>query len=867
MIVTMGKKHRDTSQLPLDDKGKFVDPFTGEVLVPVGELQEAAKRIPEGMTREEADRILQERIGRGDIRLADAVRETGIDRRFLSYVTAKIKPDKHYLPDGSLPTGKPGEKTVPGSELVFKHPISARGTCISKGLLDGIKKEFDQYNSSKKIAGYWSSTELSKKLGGKQKAAYLMRTFKHALEAGVAQINYHELAIPRDAFIQYGNKADPNYAISEYWGQKIVDAHNSITDKPEHMLAFSVFCKEAGMNPQNPRGLQVKAIFDEAEKQYNDPVRKDKPVRVKDIDVDCGYFRSEAGAKVFCFDRSLIERFNLSVPDKPEGMFTFSVFVKAVPTNAGSPKGQKVRAVFEAAEKQFDDPARNGKPVVVDGIKIDCGRFKNGHSINFCLNRTMIAKLGLSELPEKPATMLAYNYFVREAGISNQSPKGDKVRALFDECERQWDDPERNGKPVVVNGVKIACGRFKSGTIDVFCLDTSMIEKLNLRWPDKPEHMLPPTAFIREAGMSPNKPASYNKVAKIFDECERQFDDPERKGKPIIVDGAEIDCGRFRSGKGKEPFCLNRSMIARLGLVLPEKPENMLSLWPFCTEAGTTPESSKGQKIKAVFDACEQQFNDPKRGDNSVVIDGVTVNCGRFKHGVHKGFFLGREMIERLGLTLVERPSHMVSYYEFCMETGIRMGKRADKLKTLFEEAERQFDDPDRSGKPVVIDGIEIDCGRFKKGASEAFCLSRATIDRFKIILPDKPADMLSFNEFVKKARSDVNSPRGNEIRAIFEEAERQFDDSARGAKPVQINGIDIDCGRFKPNKGMDVFCLNNSMIERLSLSGKPRHMLVKKLRVQKTTPAVKIGDADETALPDRVRAELEEKSSTERSK
>jgi len=224
-------------------------------------------------------------------------------------------------------------------------------------------------------------------------------------------------------------------------------------------------------------------------------------------------------------------------------------------------------------------------------------------------------------------------------------------------------------------------------------------------------------------------------------------------------------------------------------------------------------------------------------------------------------------MVERLGLVLPERPVHMVSYYEFCTETGIRIGKRTDRLNAIFEEAERQYDDPARGGKPIIIEGMEVDCGRFQRGASEAFCLSRSAIDQFKIILPDKPADMLNFSEFAKKAGSATDSARGNEMRVIFEEAERQFDDPERGDKSVQIKGIDIDCGRFKPNRGMDVFCLNSTMIERLALSDKPSHMPEKKFRVQKTTPAERIGVADETALTDNVRTELEEKSTPKKDK
>lgn len=606
-------------------------------------------------TQEGPDRILLERMARGDIRFSDAVREMGIDRGFLSSAIAKIKSHERYLADGSLPTGKPNEETVLGSELVFKHPIPVKGVCISKGLLERIKGEFEEYSASKKTAGYWSSKELSKKLGGTQQGAYLMRTFKHALEAGAAQIDYHGLAIPRDAFIQYGNREESSYAISEHWGQKIADAYKSIDKMPENMLVFSKFCRQAGTNTTSPRGLQVKAIFEEAEKQFNDPARENEPVEVNGIKVDCGYFRTDAGAKVFCLNHSLIDAFNLSIPEKPENMLSFSKFCHAIPTSIGGPKGQKIRIIFEAGEQQFDDPERKGKPIIVDGIEIECGRFKDGPSIDFCLKNSMITHLGLNALPLKPETMLAFSFFLQKAGISHDMTKGREVRAIFKEAERQYDDPARGDKPVVVNGIEIACGRFKSGTLEVFCLDNSMIEKLDLRWPDKPEHMLPLITFLKEAQMS-RKGAGYKKILGLFEESERQFDDPQRGDKPIVIDGIEIDCGRFRSGKGKEPFCLNRSMIECLGLVLSEKPENMLSLTPFCIEAKTELDSPRGKEIRAIFKECEKQFDDPERKGKPVIFDEVEVECGRFKSGVHKGFFLSKAMIERLSLVLPVDP-------------------------------------------------------------------------------------------------------------------------------------------------------------------------------------------------------------------
>jgi len=149
------RKTKNTPTLPVDDRGQLLDPFTGNQLIPLKELENAAQQIPESISIEEADRILQKCIARGDINITDAAPYIGIKPPTLAIRLHKIRPEGTYLLNGLPPAGKEGEVTVRGSDLVFRHPATSKGVYLRKELVDGMRVIEEEFRALEESGDYY----------------------------------------------------------------------------------------------------------------------------------------------------------------------------------------------------------------------------------------------------------------------------------------------------------------------------------------------------------------------------------------------------------------------------------------------------------------------------------------------------------------------------------------------------------------------------------------------------------------------------------------------------------------------------------------------------------------------------------------
>jgi superfamily II DNA or RNA helicase len=430
--------------------------------------------------------------------------------------------------------------------------------------------------------------------------------------------------------------------------------------------------------------------------------------------------------------------------------------------------------------------------------------------------------------PDQPDNMLSFSKFRKETGISQEGWRFEKLRAIFADCEKQFNDPERKGKPVMYEGTEVNCGYFFTGSFVVFCIDKVLQSKFDTL-AEKPKEMLPFSVFFRQAHAGPMSKEK-EKMRAAFAECEKQFNDPQRKG-PVMYEGKEIQCGRYRNGTHHDVFCLHESHIPLFVNVLPEKPAHVVSLSGMNKEEGFAVHSGSktGAKLIDLFRECERQFDDPGREGKPVVYEGMEISCGRYRNRADTSFCIDKkhipqieEMLLRLGITAKPKPDDMYGFLEFCRENSIhsqrsKLAPRGQMIENVFKECERQFDDPKRGTNPVIYKGVEVSCGRFYSGRYQIFCLHKDMAKKLNLVLKPRPDHMLPAWYFMTEAHITPHpgAPRGDAIRTIFDECQRQFDDKNRQG-PVTYQGIEVNCGHYK--RGVhELFCVDRKHIKAFS--------------------------------------------------
>jgi hypothetical protein len=157
----MQKKRQVTGKFPTDETGQPLDPFTGKPLISEKELKAAAKQIPQAMGKEEADRIMAERIARGDIQVKDAAKKLGASYMLIYKRAIKIDPDREYSPEGLEP--KDGDIAVKGNELVWKYPYSRHreGNLLISPTLVGAWHSIFEQQEKLRAEGYKTLEETA----------------------------------------------------------------------------------------------------------------------------------------------------------------------------------------------------------------------------------------------------------------------------------------------------------------------------------------------------------------------------------------------------------------------------------------------------------------------------------------------------------------------------------------------------------------------------------------------------------------------------------------------------------------------------------------------------------------------------------
>lgn len=119
----MSEGKKEETNFSINNKGQQVDPFTGEPLVSIKELKDAAKQIPQRSgVKVAANQKMQELLAKGWRIQAEVAQETGLGS-ILSMRTVKLKPENTYLPNGCQAKQQSGS-TVQGKDLFWKHPAN-----------------------------------------------------------------------------------------------------------------------------------------------------------------------------------------------------------------------------------------------------------------------------------------------------------------------------------------------------------------------------------------------------------------------------------------------------------------------------------------------------------------------------------------------------------------------------------------------------------------------------------------------------------------------------------------------------------------------------------------------------------------------
>jgi len=680
-----------------NDDGKPIDPFTGELLVPVEELEKAVEGFPRinyfSLPPKTDDWLLQNEMAK----LLGIAKDGQRFRPLWDQLKA--------LCSQSLPTVIDGHNV----ECGFRSSGKVTVFCAHKNQEEWFRQKTGK-NIPPKTEAWKSAREVASLLNtSMQNTTYV--DLWEGIKSGFDQTNTPFTL--DDYTFNCGYREDGS---GRKWFCIHIDDINflrrklgreNLEEKTENWLAQTAVARALRMAPEDPA---FRELWSRCESTYNANIQA--PVIIDDHEVQCG--NKKAGLHTrFCVHKDELNWFCIKLgratehktPDwKAQSEFFGLAGLSFYNQDAIDLWQECLNAYIQNPQQSAD----------VRGHIVRCGNKQSICNV-FCLHESELTWF-LEELgrAEKKGGWVAKEEFAALVGVRKVN---EHFVALWDRLSKAYSaSPD---SPVVIDGhitefAELVSERGRK----VFYINPAEIswfkQKLNV-----PDIKTSEWLTVDEMAKTLDCSAKGAKFAALWQEIKDAYVEPS---KPVVIGDHIVNCGIKRT-RTISAFCVNKSEVDwfRKKLEISKK----TSEWRTETEYSQILRIY-GSKFKELWAKIKEAYDE--HPEELVTINGFTVDCGYRRNGNMTSFCVNESaqswFKEQLNL---KTPGWLTRDQ---VAAAIDIPRYSKKYIEQWAHIQSIYDAKPES--PVIVENHEVKCGNKQSGSSTTFYLHESEIEWLK---------------------------------------------------------------------------------------------------------------------------------------